>query len=65
MKDDAEQKRLVLLGTYEIQAKWLAVGIDNMWRKDLTWNKLLYQCSGRLVKFIVNAISNWLLSPDM
>ena len=42
-----------------------AVGIDNMWRKDLTWNKLIYQCSDRLVKFIINAIPNWLPSPDM
>jgi hypothetical protein len=65
MKDEAEQKRLVELGKYEIQAKWLAVGIDNMWRKDLTWNKLLYQCSDRLVKFLVNAIPNWLPSPDI
>jgi hypothetical protein len=64
MKDDAEDKRLVELGKYEIQAKWLAVGIDNMQRKDLTWNKLLYQCSDRLVKFLVNAIPNWLPSPD-
>jgi len=51
MKEDAENKRLVALGKYEIQGKWLSVGIDNMWRKDLTWNKLLYQCSDRLVKF--------------
>ena len=65
MKKDTESKRLVELGKYEIQAKWLAVGIDNMWRKDLTWNKLLYQCSDRLVKFLVNAIPNWLPSPDM
>ena len=60
MKKDTESKRLVELGKYEIQAKWLAVGIDNMWRKDLTWNKLLYQCSDRLVKFLVNAIPNWM-----
>src|SRR6185295_5908436 len=60
MKSDVEQRRLVELGRYEIQAKWLSVGSDNMWRKDLTWNKLLYQCSDRLVKFLVNAIPNWL-----
>ena len=38
--------------------------IDNMQKKDLTWTKLLYQCSDRLVKFLVNAIPNWLPSPD-
>jgi hypothetical protein len=64
MKEDAEQKRLVELEKYQIQAKWLAVGIDKMQRKDLTWNKLLYQCSDRLIKFLVNAIPNWLPSPD-
>jgi hypothetical protein len=64
MKEDTEQKRLVELEKYQIQAKWLAVGIDNMQRKDLTWTKLLYQCSDRLIKFIVNAIPNWLPSPD-
>ena len=51
MKEDVENQRLVELGKYEIQAKWLAVGIDNMQRKDLTWNKMLYQCSDRLIKF--------------
>ena len=64
MKEDAENDRIVGLGRYEIQAKWLAVGIDNMRHKDLTWNKILYQCSDRLLKFIVNAIPGWLPSPD-
>ena len=50
MKEDAENDRIVGLGRYEIQAKWLAVGIDNMRHKDLTWNKILYQCSDRLLK---------------
>ena len=64
MKEDAEHQRIVDLGRYEIQAKWLSVGIDNMQHKDLTWQKLLYQCSDRLLKFIVNAIPGWLPSPD-
>ena len=64
MKEDVESQRLVKLGKYEIQSKWLAVGIDNMRRKDLTWNKMLYQCSDRLLKFLVNAIPNWLPTPD-
>ena len=64
MKEDAEHQRIVDLGQYEMQAKWLSVGIDNMQRKDLTWNKILYQCSDRLLKFIVNAIPDWLPSPD-
>ena len=64
MKEDTECKRLVELEQYQVQAKWLSVGIDNMQRKDLTWTKLLYQCSDRLVKFLVNAIPNWLPSPD-
>jgi len=64
MKEDAESKRIVDVGCYEIQAKWLSVGIDNMQHKDLTWKKILYQCSDRLLKFIVNAIPGWLPSPD-
>src|SRR5215468_5780120 len=55
---------MISLQKYQMQAKWLSVGIDNMMHKDLTWNKLLYQCSERLVKFLVNAIPNWLHSPD-
>jgi hypothetical protein len=35
-----------------------------MMHKDLTWKKLLYQCSDRLVKFLVNAIPDWLNTPD-
>ena len=64
IKEDYEQKRLVNLGMYTNQAKWLSVGIENMRHKDLTWQKLLYQCSPRLVKFLVNAIPNWLNTPD-
>ena len=33
MKEDAENQRIVDLGSYEIQAKWLSVGIDEMQRK--------------------------------
>ena len=50
MKGENEHKRLVALGDYKMQANWMSVGIDNMMHKDLTWNKLLYQCSDRLVK---------------
>ena len=64
MKGENEHKRLVALGDYKMQANWMSVGIDNMMHKDLTWNKLLYQCSDRLVKFLVNAIPNWLNTPD-
>jgi hypothetical protein len=56
MKEDVENQRIVDLGSYKIQAKWLSVGIDEMQRKDLSWQKILYQCSDRLLKFIVNAI---------
>ena len=61
LKEDFETKRIVGLGNYAIQGKWLAVGIDNLRHKDLTWQKLLYQCSPRLVKFLVNAIPNLIL----
>lgn len=64
LKEDFERKRIVGLGNYAIQGRWLAVGIDNLRHKDLTWNKLLYQCSPRLVKFLVNAIPNWLNTPN-
>ena len=64
MREDFERKRMVALGKYTNQAKWLNVGLDNMMYKDLTWQKLLYQCSDRLVKFLVNAIPNWLNTPD-
>jgi hypothetical protein len=36
MKEDVEQKRFVKLEKYQVQAKWLAVGIDNIQRKDFT-----------------------------
>ena len=64
IKEDFENNRIVNLGKYTNQAKWLAVGLDSMMYKDLTWQKLLYQCSDRLIKFLVNAIPNWLNSPD-
>ena len=34
--EDAENERIVGLGRYKMQAKWLSVGIDNMRYKDLT-----------------------------
>ena len=64
LKEDFERKRLVKLSNYAVQGKWLTVGIDNLRHKDLTWNKLLYQCTPRLVKFLVNAIPNWLNTPN-
>ena len=63
MKEDAEHNRIVALGRYEIQAKWLSVGLDNMWRKDLTWNKILYQMF-RPPSEISCELHPWLPSPD-
>ena len=49
--DKGKRKRIVKTCNYVVQGKWLSVGIDNLRHKELTWNKLLYQCSPRLVKF--------------
>jgi hypothetical protein len=55
LKKEMEEKRLVVLHKYEMQANWLSWGLDNMMQYDMSWKAILYQYSQRLVKFILNA----------
>ena len=64
MKKEAESKRLVVLHEYQMQASWLAWGLDNMMKQDRSWQFLLYQCSERFLKFVINAQLNTLPTPD-
>ena len=65
MKKDAEEKRLSLLvcRDYKMQTNWLKY-LDKTSAEDLSWNKMLYNYSDRLLKFILNVRSNTLPSPD-
>ena len=58
MKREAEEKRLVVLHQYELQASWLSWGLHQMMRNDLSWNSLLYDYTDRLLKFVLNAQTN-------
>ena len=64
MKQDAEAKRLIPLHDYKMQTPWLSWGLDTMMRKDLSWRAILNDYSQRLLKFLLNAQSNTLPSPD-
>jgi len=46
------------------QTPWLSWGLDTMMRKDLSWRAILHDYSQRLLKFLLNAQSNTLPSPD-
>ena len=60
MKKEAEEKRLVILHQYELQASWLSWGLNEMMKSDFGWNTLLYDYSDRLLKFVVNSQTNTL-----
>ena len=64
LKSEAEHKRLVILHQYEMQADWLSWGLDNMMMRDLSWNTIIYQCTQRLLKFVLNSQQNTLPTPD-
>lgn len=64
MKKEAEEKRLIVLHQYEIQASWMSWGLDKMMRSDFSWNTLLYDYSDRLLKFVINSQTNTLPTPD-
>ena len=64
MKKETEEKRLLVLHNYQLQASWLSWGLENMIRGDLDWNYLLFGYSDRLLKFAVNCQANTLPSPD-
>ena len=49
MKKEAEEKRLIVLHQYEMQASWLSWGLDKMMKSDLGWQTMLYQYSQNLV----------------
>ena len=64
MKKEAEEKRLIILHQYKLQASWLSWGLNEMMKLDVGWNSLLYDYSGRLRQFAVNAQTNTLPTPD-
>ena len=64
MKEEAEHNRIVALQDYEMQASWLRWGLDKQMGKDFSWNKIIYQYSASLLKFIINARLNTVPSPD-
>ena len=64
MKKEAEENRLIILHKYELQASWLSWGLNEMMKLDISWNSLLYDYSDRLLKFVVNAQTNTLPTPD-
>jgi Reverse transcriptase (RNA-dependent DNA polymerase). len=64
LKKEAEEKRLLILHNYEMQASWLSWGLDRMMARDLSWSTLLYNYSQRLLKFMANAQLNTLPTPD-
>ena len=64
MRRDAERKRLVLLEKYQLQNSWLKWGLSDMMSKDLTWNKLLYGYSEKLLKFVLNSNLQTMATPD-
>ena len=65
MKVETEQQRLEVLHEYKMQNSWLSYAwLDGMMAKDLTWGKMLFQYSDRLLKFVLNAQLNTLPSPD-
>ena len=62
-KEEAEHKRKVLSLTYIMQGEWLQF-TDCMMADDLSWDKILWGYSDRLLKFFVNATANAVPSPD-
>ena len=53
-KEEAEHKWKVLSLAYAMQGKWLRF-TDCMMADELSWDKLLWGYSDRLLKFLVNA----------
>ena len=64
MKNEAEEKRLIILHQYELQASWLSWGLNEMMKYDFSWNSLQYSYTDRLLKFVLNAQTNTLPTPD-
>jgi hypothetical protein len=64
IKEEAEQARLVPLHDYEMQSAWMKWGLDWTMHKDLSWTKILYQYSDKLLKWVLNAQLNTLPTPS-
>ena len=62
-KEEAEHKWKILSLAYKMQGEWLQF-TDHMMTDDLSWDKILWGYSDRLLKFLVNATANTLPSPD-
>ena len=65
MKDDVNVQRvqLVHITNYTMWAN-LLVYHDEVTADDMKWNKIIFQYSENLLKFIINTFSNTVPSPD-
>jgi hypothetical protein len=65
-KRDQEEKRIVPLHAYQMQANWLVWSdkLDRELEKSVEWGKVMTSYSARLLKFVMNAQLNTLPSPD-
>ena len=63
--ETSESKMLQLLHIkdYQMQTLWLPM-LDKLIADDLSWKKVLYGYSSRLLRFLINVRSNTLPSPD-
>ena len=64
IKQEAKDARLAPLHDYEMQNDWMRWGWDWLMHKDLTWQKVLYQYSDKLLKWVLNAQLNTLPTPS-
>ena len=47
-----------------MQASWRTYGLDKTLQADLTWGGMLYTYSEELLKFVLNATTQTLNTPD-
>ena len=66
LKQEQEAKRLVTCISYEMQNDWVCWRdhVSDVMQRDMTWQKILWQYSDKLVRFCANAIQGTLPSPD-
>ena len=56
LKKEAEEKRMTVLHSYQMQTAWLSWGLDRMMYSDLSWKAILHQYTDRLLKFLINVL---------
>jgi hypothetical protein len=66
LKRDQEEKRIVPLHAFQMQANWLRWSpvLDRGMERSTDWGKVMTHYSERLFKFVMNAGLNTLPSPD-